>query len=259
MRAILAGLAVVLAGATAPAAPPQRVVSLAPNLTAMVTALGGGARLAAVTPFCAAPVEVPRLPGGLQPEAETVLGFSPDLVLVSSLTPEPTRRQLESLGLRVEVVDTSSLGAVRTAMDRLAALLEVPAPARAPAASADRGLSCVLLFGADTGYSAGRGTHAHEILEAAGLRNAAADLGSPWPEVGEEFLLAADPDLLLVADYAGEREDAVLARLRAHPVRRHLTAVREGRVLVFPASAFSIPGPDALDAPGRIAARLDQP
>ncbi len=251
-------IAVLFAATVAQASPPQRIVSLAPNLTAMVTALGGEERLAAVTPFCAAEESVPRLPGGLQPEAETVLGFSPDLILASPLTPEATRQQLQKLGLRVEVMDTSSLAAIRGSMDKIAGLLELPARAPAPTTTSDRGLSCALLFGADTGYSAGRGTHAHEILEAAGLRNIAAGSGSPWPQLGEEFLLAADPDLILVADYAGRSEDAVLAQLRAHPVRRHLTAVQRGRVLVFPAAAFSIPGPEALDAPGLITARLDQ-
>lgn len=257
--ALFVAATVLLAAAAAQASPPQRIVSLAPNLTAMVIALGSEERLAAVTPFCAAAESVPRLPGGLQPEAETVLGFSPDLILTSPLTPEATRQQLKKLGLRVEVMDTSSLTAIRGTMDRIAGLLELPARTPAPPAIADRGLSCALLFGADTGYSAGRGTHAHEILEAAGLHNIATDRGSPWPELGEEFLLAADPDIILVADYAGTSEDAVLAQLRAHPVRRHLTAVRRGRVLVFPAAAFSIPGPEALAAPGLITARLDTP
>lgn len=97
-------------------------------------------------------------------------------------------------------------------------------------------------------YSVGCGTHAHEILGAAGLHNIAAEASGPWPQLGEEFLLASDPDVIIVADYGGAKREAVLALFRGHPVRRHLRAVREDRVVVFPARAFSIPGPAALQA-----------
>lgn len=228
--------------------PPVRVISLAPNLTQMVLATGSADPLLAVTPFCEAPESVTRLPGGIQPESEDVLGLAPDLVLATSMTPLATRRQLEQLGLRVEVVDAATLEDIGRATQRIARLLgrDEPSVPATPARQLRR--SAALLFGADTGYSAGCGTHAHEILQAAGLRNIAADAGGPWPQLGEEFLLAADPDVIIVADYTNADRDSVINILRRHPVRQHLTAVRTGRVVVMPAPAFSIPGPAALQA-----------
>ena len=228
--------------------PPARVVSLAPNLTDMVLQLGARESLAGVTPFCAAPDEVPRVAGGMQPEAETILAIGPDLVLASSITPAPTLRQLRRLGIRTEVFATGSLEEIRTATARLAGIFGRDI-SREPASDGVRpSRTAVLLFGADTAYSAGCGTHAHEILGAAGLHNIAAEASGPWPQLGEEFLLASDPDVIIVADYGGAKREAVLALLRGHPVRRHLRAVREDRVVVFPARAFSIPGPAALQA-----------
>ncbi len=239
---------------------PRDVVSLAPNLTQMVTALGAADRLLAVTPFCEGPAAARRLPGGLQPEPEEVFALSPALVLTTSMTPETTRRQLVDLGLRVEVVDAATLDGIRRAMTRLSDLLGVTDRVRPPVAEAPvEQKSAVLLFGADTGYSAGRGTHAHEILEAAGLRNLAADAGGPWPQLGEELLLAADPDILIVADYGSSTREQVLSSLRAHPVRHHLTAVRLGRVFVFPAPAFSVPGPAALEAADQLRVQIQSP
>jgi iron complex transport system substrate-binding protein len=227
---------------------PQRIASLAPNLTQMVRQLGRTEALVAVTPFCDAPAGIRRLPGGIQPEAEAVLGLEPDLVLATSMTPAATRAQLTRLGLTVEVIDTPSLQGIREAMVKVAALLGArpPTAADAPAVAPQR--SVALLFGAETGYSAGCGTHAHEILEAAGLRNIAADAGGPWPQLGEEFLLAADPEVIIVADYGQADRANVLQTLRGHPVRQHLSAIRSGRVVVFPAAAFSVPGPAALEA-----------
>jgi len=228
--------------------PSQRIVSLAPSLTQMVVAAGASDRLVAVTPFCQASEKIPRLPGGIQPEAEQVLGLAPDLVLATAMTPTSTRQQLRNLGIRVEVIETLSLADIRAATTRVAQLLQSAAPLPAESARHAPTQSAVLLFGADTSYSAGCGTHAHEILEAAGLRNIAAAAGGPWPQLGEEVLLAADPEIIIVADYGNTDRAQVLETLRRHPVRRHLAAVREGRVLIFPASAFSVPGPAALEA-----------
>jgi iron complex transport system substrate-binding protein len=230
------------------AADPARVVSLAPNLTQIVLSLGRGEQLTAVTPFCEAPADITRLPGGIQPEAESVLGLEPDLVLATSMTPSATREQLVRMGVRVEVIDAPSLDGIREAVTKIATLLGAPQPSIPAPAAVTQQKSVALLFGADTGYSAGCGTHAHEILEAAGLRNIAADAGGPWPQLGEEFLLAADPDVIIVADYANADRESVINILRRHPVRQHLTAVRTGRVIVFPAPAFSVPGPEALQA-----------
>lgn len=233
---------------TAQADPPVRVISLAPNLTDIVLHLGAGESLAAVTPFCAAPQDVPRVAGGLQPEAETILAIGPDLVLASVLTPAPTLRQLHHLGIRTETLATGSLEQIRTATARLAGIFGKEATQDPAPEGHEVTQTAVLLFGADTAYSAGSGTHAHEILEAAGLQNLAAEASGPWPQLGEEFLLAADPDVIIVADYGAAKKEAVIALLRGHPLRKHWKAVREGRVVVFPARAFSIPGPAALQA-----------
>jgi iron complex transport system substrate-binding protein len=237
-------------------AAPQRVVSLAPNLTSTVISLGGANHLLAVTPFCDAPESIQRLPGGIQPESETLLALKPDLVLATSMTPATTRRQLQDLGLQVEVIDVHSLDDIKRATNRVAELLQLK---DAPPPSLEKTVptrSVALLFGADTGYSAGCGTHAHEILEAAGLHNIAADVSGPWPQLGDEFLLSQDPELIIVADYGASSPQEILQNLRRHPVRRHLSAVRNERILVFPAQAFSIPGPAALEAPAKLRASL---
>lgn len=238
--------------------PPARIVSLAPNLTQMVLSLGAGSRLVAVTPFCDAPDAIPRLPGGIQPEAEAIVGLSPDLVLATPLTPAVIRTQLGNLGLRVEIVDATSLEGIRASISRLAGILGVPAPENPAPTRVPAGSTAVLLFGANTGYSAARGTHAHEILEAAGLRNIAGDATGPWPQLGDEVLFAADPDYIIVADYGETTVDEVLADLRSQPVRRHLAAVRSGRVIVFPAEAFSVPGPGALQAAKKLRDAMDK-
>ncbi len=238
---------------------PTRVVSLAPNLTAMVAAFGATERLAGVTPFCDAPDAIPRVSGGMQPDPEALLALAPDLVLCTSMTPETTRRQMTNLGLRVEIIDTGSLSSIAMAMLRLSAILGLPTPdlpGLPKPHKQDPRKTAMLLFGAETAFSAGRGTHAHEILEAAGLRNIASEASGPWPQLGEEFILENDPDVIVIADYDNGNQDGALAVLRAHPVRSHLRAVRDGKVVVFPAELLTVPGPGALGAAAKLQAEV---
>lgn len=237
---------------------PERVVSLAPSLTAMVVALGAQEKLAGVTPFCDAPDAIPRVSGGMQPDPEAVLGLAPELVLSTSMTPETTRRQMADLGLRVEVIDTGSLSSIAAAMSRLAEIFGLPGPTLTQPRHRDSRGTALLLFGAETSFSAGRGTHAHEILEAAGLRNIASESAGPWPQLGEEFILENDPDVVVVADYGNGSRGEALAMLRAHPVRSHLRAVRDGKVVVVPAKILTVPGPDALGAAAKLQAEVEK-
>jgi len=236
--------------------PSQRIVSLAPNLTEMVTMLGAEERLVAVTPFCSAPSVIPRLPGGMLADPEAILEFSPDLVLCTPMTPEGTRRQLASLGLHVEVIATPSLEAIRAETQRMAGILGVKVPPMEASSATATGPTAALLFGEDTGYSAARGSHAHEILEAAGLDNIAADAAIPWPQLGEEFLLEKDPDILVIADSKGSRHEDIMATLRGHPLRSHLRAVSGGHVIILPAEAFTVPGPAVLKTVSKLRSAL---
>ena len=239
-------------------APAVRVVSLAPSITQTVKHLGAENRLVGVTGFCEASDNIVRLPGGILAEPEAVLGLAPDLVLCTAMTPAATRNQMSKLGLRVEVIETPSLESIRAAMERVAVLIGVSAPTNKISAAPADGPSVALLFGADTGYSAGCGSHAHEILEAAGLRNIAAEASGPWPQLGEEFLLAKDPDILVIAEYGGTKREEILATLRAHPVRGHLRAVQNGKVIVFPAAALTVPGPEALAAAPKLREEVER-
>ena len=252
-------LLLVLAGQSWAGAPAMRVVSLAPSITQTVRHLGAEDRLVGITSFCDANEEIARVQGGILAEPEAVLGLAPDLVLCTTMTPAATRQQMEKLGLRVEVIETPTLQSIAAATQRIAGLVGVTAKTDAIPQTPANGPSVALLFGAETGYSAGCGSHAHEILEAAGLRNIAAEASGAWPQLGEEFLLEKDPEVLVIADYSGENRGSVLAKLRAHPVRRHLHAVREGKVVVFPVGVFSVPGPDALAAAPKLRAAIETP
>src|SRR5262249_27093392 len=77
-----AGLQACLAAALL-AAPPRRIISLVPNVTEVIYALGAGDRVVAVSSYDTYPPEVKALPNVgalLDPNVERILSLKPDLV-----------------------------------------------------------------------------------------------------------------------------------------------------------------------------------
>jgi cobalamin transport system substrate-binding protein len=198
-------------GALTLAAPPQRIVSLLPSLTESVCALGACSRLVGTDRFSNAPAEVKKLPklGGIEdPQVERIVMLRPDVVLVA-----PSSRvigRLERLGLKVLVIESNTYGEVRRSLGTLAQLLGVPERGAAAWAAIERELASAaervppavrgksVYFEIDGfPYAAGSVSFLGETLARLGLRNIAGpDLG-PFPRLTPEFIVRAQPDLVM--------------------------------------------------------------
>lgn len=95
------------------------------------------------------------------------------------------------------------------------------------------------------------------IIEAAGGRNAVADLEDTWTEVSWERLATAQPDAFLFVDYPGQTFEQKVAVLRAHPATRDLPAVRQERFLNLPYAMWTS-GPLNIDAAEQVRASLEE-
>lgn len=235
-------------------APPRRIVSIAPGFTETIFALGEGQRLVGRSDFCYYPpeaLEVPSVGGMTTPSIEAIVGLAPDLVLAVRGVPPEVIESLRSAGVAVIALDPQTVDAliasVRTIGEILGAEERAEAlatqmqarrdavAARAKEVFADRPRPSVLfLVELDPIFAAGPGSFVDDMIRVAGGRNAVAEAGgnpSPWPQLGLEAILSADPDIIVGAlEGHGEEQRDLLARLRARIGWRELSAVRAGRV-----------------------------
>ncbi|MEY2952880.1 MAG: hypothetical protein RLZZ401_967 [Pseudomonadota bacterium] len=235
--------------------PPQRIVSLLPSLTEGVCALGACQRLVGVDRYSNHPASVRQLPqlgGGIDPNVEAVLAARPDVVLLS-LSARVDKR-LEALGLKVLALEPKTHADVQRVLQTLGQLLavhpaqgaervwrEIDAGVQAAASSlspAARGTR--VFFEVNRGpYAAGEASFMGETLKRLGVRNVVpAELG-PFPRLNPEFVLRADPDLIMI----GSRSMQGGAR---YPGWSTLRAVREQRLCVFDPEQADVlvrPGP----------------
>lgn len=247
------------------AATPQRIVTLAPNLTELAFALGLGPRVVGVSDYVTWPPEAtkrPRLGGLFDPSLETVVGLEPDLaILLPSQSEVATRLEhagIDTLTVGIESVEDVARAA-RTIGGRCGAeaagrelaerLHEELAPrplGRSPRTG--RPLRVLLSIDRAPGRTesllvAGPGTYLDELLTRLGAENVFADAPVRYPQVGMEEILDRAPEVILelraepIAPDAGER---LLDDWRRYPT---LPAVQHDALTLIARSYTMVPGP----------------
>jgi iron complex transport system substrate-binding protein len=222
------------------AAPAQRIVSLLPSHTETVCELGACARLVGTDRYSNWPASVSSLPklGGLEDtQIERLVALKPDLVLaaVSSRAVE----RLESLGLTVLALEPRDLADVRRTVLTVATALGdaaagaalvqrldqrlAAAAARVPAAW--RGAT-VYFEVASTPYAAGEASFVGELLAQLGLRNVVPRALGPFPQLSPEFVVRANPQLVMASAQA-------LAEMAKRPGFDRLKALGAGHQCAF--------------------------
>jgi iron complex transport system substrate-binding protein len=254
----------------APGGPPARVVTLAPNLTEIVFAVGAGASLVGVSEYSDFPPEARAIPrvGGLEVSAEKVVSLRPDLVLaMEEGSVKGPVSALAAAGVAVLPVPSGSLDAViagirlvgrrlghSAAGDRLAEDLARRRDAvRARVARSGRARpKAVILIWPDPPQAAGGGTFLNDLLTEAGGDNLLA-ARTGWPLVSPEWLATTSIDALVVPDSAPTR-GAYERAFREGPLSRGTAAA--ARIVRVEESVLTRPGPRVFDALERLAREL---
>lgn len=226
---------------------PTRIVSLSPTLTENLFAVGAGGQVVAVDEFSTYPARAPRTKlSGFTPNAEAIAGYRPDLVFLHGSGGEIVS-QLRALGIRVIQLPAaanlshaySELLRVGRATGHPKAAQRIVARMKAQIAAAveqarRRGSARLSVYHELTTdyYSASTRTFIGQIYRLFGLRNiadAAADANSGYPKLSAEHIIAANPDLIVLADAkcCGQSHATVAAR----PGWSSIKAVRNRRVI----------------------------
>ncbi|HEY1252718.1 MAG TPA: helical backbone metal receptor [Thermoanaerobaculia bacterium] len=249
-------------------ASPHRVVTLAPNLTEIVFALGAGDALVGVSEYSDFPEAARRVPrvGGLEVDPEKVAALHPDLVLAMA---EGTARgavsSMQAAGLPVAVIPSGSLDAVlagirqvgerlgRTAeAERLTRELERRRAEVARRVAGRRRPRTLLLVWPDPPQAAGGGTFLDDLLREAGADNVVAARPG-WPVLSPEWVATAPVEVLVIPDSDQTRE--AYARASASGALSRGPIAR-ARVVRLDESALTRPGPRVFDMLERLAESL---
>ncbi|MFZ0519663.1 MAG: ABC transporter substrate-binding protein [Candidatus Acidiferrales bacterium] len=227
----------------------ERVVTLAPNLTETIYALGLESKLAADTTYCDIPPaakDKPHVGGPQDPSLEAVVAMHPDLVLASTSINRPqTADALLKLGIPVYTTDPHTVLGILNSTAAIAGLLgatehgaELVADLqkRLDALHAllqDRPMAHVLfVVWQEPLISIGQNTFIADALRWAGAESVITS-NQNWPQVSMEEVVRLQPDyIVLTPDHMKAEGSAQVNDLSARPTWRDLQAVKLGHVVV---------------------------
>jgi iron complex transport system substrate-binding protein len=238
----------------------DRVVSLAPNLTEIVFAVGGGDSLIGNTTYCDFPVEarsIEKVGDTLHPSLERIIALRPQVVLVSTASQlEVFTQQLDSHNIAVFVTDPHDLEGVFRSITQVGEIIGKTEQARilvaklrersAAVDNAVKGFPRIRLFyqlSAEPLYTAGCDAFVTDLIKRAGGESVTADVPGAWPKYSAESALAARPDAVILptGGSMGEGNSNVAEALSKSPAAQH------GRVYKINDDYLVRPGPRAVD------------
>ena len=227
---------------------PQRIVSLLPSLTETVCALGHCQKLVGVDRYSNWPERIahlPRMGGGLDPNIESVVAAKPDLVLMATSARGAAR--LEALGLTVLALEPNTHADVQRVIRLMARALGVPeaeservwrnidAAVHAAAQSIPahaKGQRVYFEVG-PAPYGASESSFMGQTLQRLGARNILPASLGPFPKINPEFVVRAQPDLIMVGDSS-------YADMATRPGWQAMRAMRMQRVCHFKAEEADV-------------------
>lgn len=195
----------------------RRIISISPDATEMIGALGAADRLVAVSSFCIDPPcvkELPRIGGLFDVNLELVLRLQPDLIVLRgdnrAVQELCARNRIRIYRDRTNTFDDifqtlGELGDLLGATDqarqltsalraRLARIESAVAPLPRPRVFITLSRNPDTLAAVMT---AGQNTFVDEIIRRAGGINVFADASLDYPQVSPEAVLAARPDVII--------------------------------------------------------------
>jgi iron complex transport system substrate-binding protein len=241
---------------------PERIVSLSPTATEMLFAIGAGEQVAAVDEFSYYPPEAPTTKlSGTEPNIEAIARYEPDLVVASDdvgdlesslgaldipLLVAPAAQELDDSYGQIEQLGAAT-GNVANAADVVATMRSeidelvksVPDFEEPPTYYHELD---------QTYFSVTSDTFIGHVYGLVGLRNIAdkaKGAGSQYPQLSAEFIVKADPNIILLADTKCCDQSA--ATVSKRPGWGEIDAVRNNAIVELDDDIASRWGPRIVD------------
>jgi iron complex transport system substrate-binding protein len=249
----------------------RRIVSLAPNLTETIYALGLQDRLVGDTDYCDYPPEAqqkPKVGGAINPSLEAIAALHPDLVLVTkNLNRLETVEALEEIGIPSYATDPHTVEAIIASIEGLSGLLGAPETGSALAADLEHRISILherlapitprrvlFIVWIEPLITIGKDTFIADALRQAGAVSVI-DSSQSWPQVSLEEVVQLQPEVLIFVESHFGAPPHQADALSSLPGWRLLDAVRNHRYATI-SDAINRPAPRLISAVEDLARQL---
>ncbi|SAL16053.1 vitamin B12 transport protein [Caballeronia peredens] len=240
--------------------PAARVVSLAPHVTELLFAAGGGARIVGAVTYSDYPKEaqtIPRVGDNKALDLERIVALHPDLIVIwrhGNVARQTDR--LKALGIPVYFSEPRHLNDIATSIDKLGTLLGTQASAHAASEAFTRDITQLRAHYAarppvsvfyqvwdDPLMTLNRDNVFDEVIALCGGVNVFAAETPRVPTISTEAVLAANPEAIVTATPGATTPDRPLPALERWQRWTSLTAVARGNLFGIDGDLINRPTP----------------
>jgi iron complex transport system substrate-binding protein len=210
---------------------PDRIVSLAPNITEILFAMDIGNRVVGVTSFCDYPEEArkkPKIGGMSNPSLEAVVSLKPDIVVMTTDgNQKEFEERLHSLNIKTYVFKVRRLSELPQGIRDIGLALGIRERANALASEIETTVNklrnsppptkknkVLFIIWPEPLIVAGRGTAIDDTITLLGYENIASKAKVPYPKYSIEEIIHQAPDLIFIGKGHANMEEVSKGLLR---------------------------------------------
>ena len=241
---------------------PQRIVTLAPNLTELVFELGLGNKIVGNSTYCNYPnsaTNIPNVADLLTVNLEKITSLKPDLILMTTEGNSKSDYQsLINLGFNVFISNPRNYDGIKKTLTDIAKIFKITDKSNELINQWDERInsvktsheqivlnSSIFLVSTKPIFSVGKTTFVNQILTFAGLQNAVADSKVNYPALNREEILVRNPEYVILYETNNNKIEDLLSM---YPEWHTVSAFVNNRVFFINADLYSRPGPRFVDA-----------
>lgn len=238
---------------------PTRIVSIAPNITETIFALGKGDKLVGRTDYCDYPKEVSNIAsiGSLtEPNIEKIVELKPDVVIASTHFKKDVLTKLEKMNIKVVVLyGPETFDGVYDTISKVAEVINAKSQADKLVSDMKNKVSSindkvkdknkpkvyyVVSYGKMGDFTSGGDTFIGNMIEMAGGNNVASDVKG-W-KYSVEKLVEKNPDIIICSKYFDAKKG-----IQQTPGYKDLKAVKDGKLIEIDNNLLDRQGPRVVD------------
>ncbi|MBW9149954.1 ABC transporter substrate-binding protein [Clostridium sp. CM028] len=234
---------------------PKRIITIAPNITEGIYALGKGSSVVGRSDYDDYPAQALKVTSVgdlLQPSVEKIVELKPDVVIVSALFDKAIIKKLEALNIKVVALGgEENFNGVYDTMSKLGQVVNASGEAQTIVSDMKRKVAeitdkvkdakkptvyYVAGFGKSGDFTAGKDTFIGSMIDIAGGKNAAGDVVG-W-NYSVEKLVEKNPDVLICSKLYDSKKG-----IKATNGYKDLNAVKNGKLLEIDENIIVRQGP----------------
>jgi len=245
---------------------PQRIITLAPNITEIAFSLGLDEKIIAVTKYCDYPIKVKSLPkvgGFIDPNLEAIVALQPDLVILVA-TQQQTIKQLQQLNIPTLAVHNATLSDITESISAIGEATHQQQQAQQLLSQINKKIRSIshkveslnrpkvmVTMGHSTSgdqvktiYIAGQHDFYNDLITLAGGQNSYQATHLKVPSLSTEGILQLNPDVIIDIFPEAADHNANIEQVKQQWQNlNYVNAVKNNRVHIIEENYATIPGP----------------